>query len=205
LLRGVLKGKSMKANEESGLEGRWKALGPAKEICKTKVLSLSSRPWRCLRSGAEGDFIRIGIRDWVNAIASTSSGEIVMIRQFRHGSERTELEIPGGCIESEDASPIEAAARELLEETGYSGECGRVIACVSPNPALQFNRCFTVAFDNARKLSDTKLEDGEEIETLLVPSSKLLSMVKDGSISHGLVLNAMMFHFIEKGLLKERN
>lgn len=170
----------------------------SKELCRTRVLSLMSERSRCLRTGAENDFITFKCPDWVNVIAATSDGRLVMIRQFRHGSGRTELEIPGGCMESSDPDPVAAGARELLEETGFAGDDGRVIGSVCPNPALQGNTCFTVKFDNARKVSEPRMEDTEAVVTELLPEVSLRGLAKAGGVSHGLVLNALLFHWLEE-------
>src|SRR5579859_7343120 len=79
------------------------------------------------RTGQEHDFYVIDCVDWVNVIAITPDQQIVMIEQYRHGSDTVELEIPGGMIDARDASPAAAGARELREETGYEGENPRII------------------------------------------------------------------------------
>ena len=57
--------------------------------------------------GNEHDFFRIDSTDWVNVVPVTEAGEIIMVRQFRHGSQRVTLEIPGGMIDAgEDAGTV---------------------------------------------------------------------------------------------------
>jgi len=170
----------------------------SKELLKTRIGSIRSERCRCARTGAENDFITFDFPDWVNVIAETPDGEIVMIRQYRAGTKQVELEVPGGCMERSDAGPVEAAARELLEETGYAGEKGRVIGSVCPNPALQGNACFTVKFENARKTAETAMDEMEAIETHLVRQDELQALASEGSITHGLVLNALLFHWLDK-------
>jgi ADP-ribose pyrophosphatase len=90
-------------------------------------------------------------RAWVNVVALTAAQEIVLVRQFRPGIGRTILELPGGTTDPEDASPEAAVRRELLEETGYTGERFAATGCYSPNPASHTNlvHCF-LATDVAR-------------------------------------------------------
>ncbi len=71
------------------------------------------------RTGHEHDFFVIDSVNWVNVIAVTTARELVMIEQYRHGTNTIELEIPGGMIDAQDDSPIAAGQRELREETGY--------------------------------------------------------------------------------------
>ena len=88
--------------------------------------------------------------------------------------------------------------RELREETGYAGENARVIGRVHPNPALQGNVCHTVRIDNAEKRSEPALEATECIVTEAVPLKRVEKMIRSGEISHGLVLNALMFYFYNR-------
>ena len=64
--------------------------------------------------------------DWVNIIARTDDGRFLLIDQYRHGLGRTSYEIVAGVRDPQDATPLDAARRELYEETGYGGgvECG---------------------------------------------------------------------------------
>jgi ADP-ribose pyrophosphatase len=66
------------------------------------------------------DYVQIEIADFVVIFAQTTGSEILCLRQYRHGARRVGLELPAGRIENLEA-PIEAAQRELLEETGYRG------------------------------------------------------------------------------------
>lgn len=164
-------------------------------VFKTPVFNLFREKSRSLRTGAQNDFYYFGCVDWVNVTAVTPDNKLVMIRQFRHGSDRWELEIPGGGIDRNDSSPLEGGIRELFEETGYRGENARIIGKVCPNPALQGNLCYTVMVENAVKVSEPDMEATEDIDTLLVPLAGIRSMIKKQAITHGLVLNAL--HFLE--------
>src|SRR4051812_40487809 len=88
------------------------------------------------RTASEHEFFVIDSVNWVNVIALTPTREMIMVEQYRHGSNTVELEIPGGMMDAEDASPEATAVRELREETGYVGTGVRVIGKVFPNPAI---------------------------------------------------------------------
>ena len=65
-----------------------------------------------------------------------------MVNQYRHGIEQVGLELPGGLVDPQDASPEVAARRELLEETGYQAAGLIKIGECYPQPAVLSNRCF---------------------------------------------------------------
>ena len=150
------------------------------------------------RTGRLMNFYRFDLSDWVNIVAVTPQQEIVCIRQFRFGSKRMELEIPGGAIEA-DETPLAAGLRELMEETGYQGKNAGIIGSVCPNPAIQQNRCYTVLVEDAVKTGEQQLDDMEEIEVFTLPLAEIERLVDTGEIEHGLVLNALMFYFRNRG------
>ena len=147
------------------------------------------------RTGAGHDFQVIDSANWVNVIAVTAGNELVMIEQYRHGTNTVELEIPGGMIDAEDASVEAAGARELREETGYEGEAARVIGSVYPNPAIMSNTCYTVMVKNCGLKHPVEWDHGEDIVTKLVPVAELRELVAAGKIRHSLVVAAL--HYFE--------
>jgi len=144
------------------------------------------------RTNKAGQFYVIDTNDWVNVIPLTEEGEVVMIKQFRHGSKEVTLEIPGGLVD--DESPEKAAQRELLEETGYQGNGVTYLGSTNPNPAIFNNLCHTYLVENARKTSDKDLDDDEDIEVVHVPLADIPGLIADGTINHALVIIA--FHFL---------
>jgi 8-oxo-dGTP pyrophosphatase MutT (NUDIX family) len=165
---------------------------------KTRIFDLNVERSECVRTGAIQDFYYIDCYNWVNVIAVTDDNQLIFIRQYRHGSNTLEMEIPGGGIDAKDPDPVAAGARELLEETGYAGSNGRIIGRVCPNPALQSNFCYTVMFTGCRKVSAPELEDTEEITTERHPLNTINELIASGQIQHGLVLNALHFFDIEQ-------
>ncbi len=128
--------------------------------------------------------------DWCNVIAETSAGEIVLVWQYRFGTDALSLEIPGGVIDPGEEPDI-AAARELLEETGYAADPVELLSVVEPNPALQGNRCFTYVARNARLVGPTSFDDLEDLEVALVPRAALPALLDSGQITHSLVVSAL--------------
>jgi len=139
------------------------------------------------------DFFVIDSTNWVNVVATTSGGQLVMIEQYRHGSGTIELEIPGGMIDPHDSSPEAAAIRELREETGYAGENARIIGQVFPNPAIMSNTCFTVLVDNCHCIHPVEFDHGEDLITRLMPISEIPDLVATGKIRHSLVVAGLYY------------
>jgi 8-oxo-dGTP pyrophosphatase MutT (NUDIX family) len=95
---------------------------------------------RSPRTGAAHRFFVLESPDWVNVIPLTPEGNVIMIRQYRHGTEDVTLEVPGGMVDADDGDPSVSAARELREETGYEVEEIIHLGSVAPNPAFLNNQ-----------------------------------------------------------------
>ena len=128
--------------------------------------------------------------DWCNVIAVTPSDEIVFVWQYRFGTDALSLEIPGGVIDAGEA-PDRAALRELLEETGYEAPRVEPLMVVEPNPAIQNNRCYTFVAQGARPTAATKFDAMEELETALLPASRVAELLDSGQVTHSLVQGAL--------------
>ena len=146
------------------------------------------------RTQQEHDFFVIDCVNWVNVIGVTAEQQLVMVEQYRHGSNTVELEIPGGMMDAEDASPELTGTREMREETGYEGENARIIGQVFPNPAIMSNICFTVLVENCRCVHPVEFDHGEDLLTRLVPLEEVPALVANGTIRHSLVV-AGLYHF----------
>lgn len=169
------------------------------EVVACKILRVRRDRSRSPRTGAVHDFHVLEMPDWINVVPVTRDGNVVLIRQFRHGMEETALEIPGGAVEVGEADPMEAARRELLEETGYEAQTLVPLGSVAPNPAIQNNRCSSYLALNAAPAGGQQLDAGEDIEVEEVPYSSIPELIGDGTINHGLVVVA--FYLLE-GYLK---
>lgn len=134
-------------------------------------------------------------RDWVNVIALTSGAppRVVLIRQFRYGTEKITLEIPGGIVEHGE-DPADTARRELLEETGYTADRFHLLGQVEPNPAILDNRCTSWLAEGARRTERPSGDGDEEIEVIEVPLPEVRALIARGQIQHSLVVSA--FHFL---------
>jgi ADP-ribose pyrophosphatase len=140
-------------------------------------------------TGAVKRFSVIDCADWVNVLALTDDRRVVLLRQFRPGINKVCLEIPGGIIDPGE-DPCEAAARELAEETGYTGASLEVIGRVAPNPAIQSNTLYTVLMRGVALTQPPTPDDGEVLAVETASLAECQRRVVDGEIDHALVVVA---------------
>ena len=169
---------------------RWKKLG-AREITRTRIFSVESVDFHHPKRGKPQDFFVINAPDWVNVVALTMDGRLVLVRQFRYGSNDFSVEIPGGIID-EGEDPIAAGVRELREETGYVGSSARLLGSVHPNPAMQNNRCHLVLVENAQRAAELEWDADEEFDIMATPVDEVYQLAYRGGITHAMVLDALL-------------
>jgi 8-oxo-dGTP pyrophosphatase MutT (NUDIX family) len=146
------------------------------------------------RTGREHDFYVLDTVGWVNVIALTPARELVMVQQYRAGSQTVELEIPGGMMDPGETDPVATGVRELREETGYEGGNARLLGQVWSNPAILNNRTYTVLIENCHLKHGVEFDHGEDLATRLVPAAEIPKLVAEEKISHSLVVVAL-YHF----------
>lgn len=144
---------------------------------------------RSPRTGQYRTISTIEAEDWVNVLALTKEQNVILVRQFRHGTREFTIEIPGGTVDNGE-TPAEAAARELLEESGYAGSDPIALGIVTPNPAILNNRCHTYLIKNCRRITEPEPDEGEDIEVLTRPLREIPGMIRCGDIDHALVICA---------------
>jgi ADP-ribose pyrophosphatase len=169
----------------------WKTV-ESRKVYTTRIFDLHHHRRRHDQRG-QHDFYVLEAPDWVNIIPLTVHQEVVMVRQFRHGTESFTLEIPGGMVDPEDASPAAAARREMVEESGYDSADIIELGKVHPNPAIQGNYCHTFLARGVTPGPKVELDTTEETEVVLVPLSSIKDLIAGGEITHALVIAAFSF------------
>lgn len=178
----MTKDKKQRNNEEM----KWKTLFSKQLI---------DRPWmrvRCdkvqLPDGrVHEEYYVLSYPSWVNVIAETEEGDIILERQYRHGLDIVSTEICAGVME-EGETPLEAAQRELEEETGYTGGEWKEIMTVAPNPGVMDNLCHCFYAKGVKKNSEQHLDDTEDIDVFLCPKQEVKQMLIRGEFLQALMV-----------------
>ena len=130
--------------------------------------------------------------DWVNAFALTKEGKVIMVRQYRHGINSIETELPGGVVE-EGETWQEGVKRETLEETGYTFDKVEYLGKISANPSTTNNFMHMFLATGGEKVADQDLDDSEEVEVLLMTIDEVKELVKENKIMQSLHVNCIMY------------
>ena len=131
-------------------------------------------------------------QDEILVFALNKYQEVVLVKQYRHGAHKVMIELPGGSIDQGE-SPLDAAKRELLEETGYSSDRFIELGRGSPNPAIYTNRMYSVLAIDAQPVGKQGVLEAETVEVLLVPLEEVIAMARQGNLVHSLNLAALFF------------
>lgn len=143
------------------------------------------------RTKQERDFWVVHMPDWLHMVAITAQGLLVLVRQYRHASRRSGLEVPGGLLDASDPDPAAAAARELREETGYAGGQVADLGAYWPQPALLANRVHFFAASGVELAGDQEQDAGEDLEVVLAGPGELERLLASGEIHNAMSVMAL--------------
>lgn len=168
---------------------------PWRELSREKLLDC--RVFEVERSvcaspvdASEHDYFRVRNGDWVQIVPVTANDEIVMVRQWRHGSSSIVLEIPGGLVDAGE-DPAGAAQRECLEETGYRAERVIPMGALNPNPAIHTSPLHAFYAPGVEKAGEPQNSATEQTEVVLVPVASLADRLLRGEIDHALIVGTL--------------
>lgn len=143
------------------------------------------------------DFYISELPDWVNVIAITKDGKYVIEEQYRHGLQRTCLELCAGDVEPGE-DPLFAAQRELLEETGYAGGKWSSLGSYAPNASGANNLCHSFLAEGVTLQQAQNLERTEDIKIILFSENELKDALMNNLIPEGVMAAPLWKYFANK-------
>jgi len=117
---------------------------------------------------------------------------IILIRNRRHAVGEVLLELPAGTL-GRGEMPMNAAGRELLEETGYLAGRMRPLLSFYPSPGVLSEKMYAFAAYDLEKRQQS-LDEGEEIEVVTTPLDVALDMIRHGGIADGKTIATLLFY-----------
>ena len=119
--------------------------------------------------------------DWVNVVAISDAGDMLLVEQYRHAVTRTMLEIPAGHVDPTEG--LEAAARrELLEETGYGGGTWHALGALHPAASRFTNQVHAFLAVGVTRLARPMEEESENLRLHEIPWAEFASDLRSGAL-----------------------
>lgn len=173
----------------------WKTL-EGETVYDTRIFKLNQVK-RLSPDGETVSFVQLDAPNWITVIpelsASNGEREFLVVQQYRHGNERIGMEFPAGTMEPGE-QPAVSAARELLEETGYTASEFVELSAVSPNPAFMNNTTYTFLARNLEKTADLSLDRYEYLDVHQVSFSLLRQSMGRAPYDSAITAQAWYFY-----------
>ncbi len=179
----------------------------AKEIKKWTTLEsryIIQRPWLTARvdkvqlpdGRINPEHYVLEYPEWVNVIAVTTAGQMVLVRQYRHAIDEVLLELCAGVCEAGE-TPEQAARRELLEETGFAGGLWREIMTIGQNPSICDNITHCFLAEGVERVADQSLDESEDIEVVIMSRDAVRAMLDRNEMLQALMAAPLWRYFAE--------
>jgi ADP-ribose pyrophosphatase len=143
----------------------------------------------------------VELPDWCNTIVVTKEERIILVRQYRYPVDQTTFELPGGVIEKNE-KPMEAAKREMEEETGYTSDDIEFLLQVAPNPAINNNTAYFFLARNAVPTASDNFDAFEDIDVVSFSKEEIWQLLQDNKIQHGVQVGPLYAALVKLGWLQ---
>lgn len=137
------------------------------------------------------NFSYINFHPGVCILPITNDGKVIVIKQYRHAFNSWEFELPAGSIEDGE-EPIEAAKRELLEETGFAAKTWKSLGYFYPSPGSTSEVIHLFAATDLINTYHQNLDSSEDIKIQYMDFHQLLQLIAENKFLHGAGLAAIL-------------
>ena len=169
---------------------------------------LVKKPWATLRvdecklpdGRIAKEYYVLEYPNWVNVVAITADKKVIMVKQYRHSGGLISIEIPGGVIDG-DENAVDAAKRELLEETGYLFQDFELLSTIYPNPATSNNVTYCYLAHGGVKVQEQDLDEHEDIDIEFYSIEEVKQMLLKNEIPQALHVTGLLYAFLKLGIL----
>ena len=139
-------------------------------------------------------FYNYSRRDYVVIVPFDTEGNLICVRQYRHGIREVTTEFPAGGIERTDGKEyrdnrsknedseeaLDAAKRELLEETGYEAAEWKHLITIPSNATIADNYAYVYMAKNCKKVSEQNLDDTEFLNIEVHSPAEIEELISGG-------------------------
>jgi|SRR6516165_2466781 8-oxo-dGTP pyrophosphatase MutT (NUDIX family) len=123
----------------------------------------------------------VEVADWVNVVAISEAGNVILVEQYRHAVKRVMLEIPAGHVDPREDREA-AARRELLEETGYGGGTWHALGALHPVASRFANQVHSYLALGVRKIGEPLQEESEKLHVREIPWPDFIAGLQTGKL-----------------------
>jgi 8-oxo-dGTP pyrophosphatase MutT (NUDIX family) len=170
---------------------KWKIL-ESQTVLKNQWFDIKEHKVQISDTLALEGVVILDFPDWVNIIALDEKRQVVLERNYRHARGQVFIETPSGSMESTDKTSLDAARRELLEETGYASDQFVLLGVSETNPQLLTNRMHHFLALDCRWVQKPQAEFEGVVESWLEPWNQVIGRLDKGEISNSLAVEGLL-------------
>lgn len=162
----------------------WKVLESRTLLSTPHALEVSVEVVELPDGRVVDDYYQIASPDSAILFAETVDGKVIALRHYMHGARRVAIGLPGGRV-SPGEDPVQAACRELLEETGYEAETVALLGRFTRNANQGAGAEWVIRATGCRMVAEPDAGDLEELEIILMDRDAVREALFDGSVAIG--------------------
>lgn len=170
-------------------------------LVRDKWLTVRADRCRTARGVTVDPYYVLEYPDWVQVVAFDADNRILVTQQYRHAAGSLCLELPCGVVEAADATPLAAARRELLEETGYAFDHFERVGSFSPNPATHTNTLHCFVARNVYRSQEASQDDTEDVSSCFMSIESIMEAIETGRFAQALHIASLLLSLKHVGMM----